>query len=152
MRLAAIADLAQSNKMKWGCSEYPPVQHGRGSKPIGSHFGVGEFTTHFRTHFSGDRDVLCGYDLDLTHGHIEPGSFQDCTGSGSMLHGSASKGARLVLQGLQPGARSSAAGTVLGGWSFSRLKLGASQAPFSYNHVGKHHCGLVGNPHLTAKI
>ena len=27
------------------------------SKPMGSHFGVGEFTTHFRTYFSGDWDV-----------------------------------------------------------------------------------------------
>ena len=27
---------------------------GRGSTPMGSHFGVGEFTTHFRTYFSGD--------------------------------------------------------------------------------------------------
>ena len=27
------------------------------SKPLGSHFGVGEFTTHFRTYFSGDWDV-----------------------------------------------------------------------------------------------
>ena len=29
--------------------------------------GVGEFTTHFRTYFSGDWDVHWGYDLDLTH-------------------------------------------------------------------------------------
>ena len=27
------------------------------------HFGVGEFTTHFRTYFSGDWDVHWGYDL-----------------------------------------------------------------------------------------
>ena len=27
------------------------------------HFGVGEFTSHFRTYFSGDWDVHQGYDL-----------------------------------------------------------------------------------------
>ena len=26
-------------------------------------FGIGEFTTHFRTYFCGDWDVLWGYDL-----------------------------------------------------------------------------------------
>ena len=35
--------------------------HGCGSKPMGSHFGVGEFTTHFRTYFRGDWDVHWGY-------------------------------------------------------------------------------------------
>ena len=39
------------------------------SKPMGSHFGVGEFTTHFRTYFSGDWDVHWGYAL-WTHGHV----------------------------------------------------------------------------------
>ena len=34
---------------------------------LGSHFGVGEFTTHFRTNFSGDWDVHWGYGV-LTHG------------------------------------------------------------------------------------
>ena len=34
-----------------------------GLKPMGSHSGVGEFTTHFRTYFSGDWDVHCGYVL-----------------------------------------------------------------------------------------
>ena len=29
------------------------LTYGRGSKPMGSHFGLGEFTTHFRTYFSG---------------------------------------------------------------------------------------------------
>ena len=33
------------------------------------HFGVGEFTTHFRTYFSVDWDVHWGYGI-LTHGHI----------------------------------------------------------------------------------
>ena len=33
------------------------------TKPMGSHFGVGEFTTHFRTDFSGDWDVHWEYDL-----------------------------------------------------------------------------------------
>ena len=32
---------------------------------MGSHFGVGEFTTHFRTYFSWDWDVHWGYDLDF---------------------------------------------------------------------------------------
>ena len=40
-----------------------PVNPCGGSKPMGSHFGVGEFTTHFRTCFSGDWDVHWGYDL-----------------------------------------------------------------------------------------
>ena len=35
------------------------------SKPMGSHFGVGEFTTNFRIYFSGDWDVHWGYDLDF---------------------------------------------------------------------------------------
>ena len=35
------------------------------SKPMGSHFGVGEFTTHFRTYFSWHWDVHWGYDLDF---------------------------------------------------------------------------------------
>ena len=39
--------------------------NGCGSKPMGSHFGVGEFTTHLRTYFSGDWDVHWGYDLDF---------------------------------------------------------------------------------------
>ena len=30
-----------------------PWTYGCGSKPMGSHFGVGEFTTHLRTYFSG---------------------------------------------------------------------------------------------------
>ena len=34
---------------------------GRGSTPMGSHFGVGEFTTHFRTYLGGDGDVHWGY-------------------------------------------------------------------------------------------
>ena len=29
---------------------------------LASHFGVGEFTAHFRTYFSGDWDVHWGYD------------------------------------------------------------------------------------------
>ena len=36
---------------------------------MGSHFGVGEFTTHFRTYFRGDWDVLWGYGF-LNQGHI----------------------------------------------------------------------------------
>ena len=36
---------------------------------MGSHFGVGEFTTHYRIYSSGDWDVHWGYGL-LTHGHI----------------------------------------------------------------------------------
>ena len=43
---------------------------GCGSTPMGSHFGVGEFTTHFRTYF-GDWDVHWGYGIwILTHGHL----------------------------------------------------------------------------------
>ena len=38
---------------------------GCGSKPMGSHFGVGEFTTHFRTYLSGDWDLHWGCDLDF---------------------------------------------------------------------------------------
>ena len=39
-------------------------QPGCGSKPMGSHFGVGA-PPHFRTYFSGGWDVHCGYDLDF---------------------------------------------------------------------------------------
>ena len=39
--------------------------HGCGSKPMGSHFGVGEFTTHLKTYFGGDWDVHWGYDFDF---------------------------------------------------------------------------------------
>ena len=42
---------------------WEPPAYGCGSTPMGSHFGVGEFTTHFRTDFSGDWDVHWGYDL-----------------------------------------------------------------------------------------
>ena len=41
---------------------------GCGSKPMGSHSGVGEFTTHFRTYFRGDWDV---HYVLLTHGHLD---------------------------------------------------------------------------------
>ena len=40
---------------------------------IGSHFQVGEFTTHFRTYFIGDWDVRWGYGI-LTHCHMSSGS------------------------------------------------------------------------------
>ena len=36
---------------------------------LGSHFGVGEFTTHFRTYCRQDRDVHWGYGI-LTHGQL----------------------------------------------------------------------------------
>ena len=49
--------------------DHPPLAHGCGSKPMGSHFRVGEFTL-FRTYFSGDWDVHWGYGL-LTHGPHE---------------------------------------------------------------------------------
>ena len=38
---------------------------GCGSKPMGSHFGVGEFTTHFSQFEWLDWDVHWGYDLDF---------------------------------------------------------------------------------------
>ena len=54
----------------------PGVGHGSAifrrlwlSKPMESHFGVGEFTTRFRTYLNGDWDVHWGYGL-LTHGPI----------------------------------------------------------------------------------
>ena len=50
------------------------------SKPIGSHFGVGEFT-QFRTDFSGYADVFRGYGL-LIHGQVDP---SDATGGQSLL-------------------------------------------------------------------
>ena len=40
-----------------------------GSKPMGSHFGIGEFSTHLRAYFSGDWDVHWGYGV-LTHGQV----------------------------------------------------------------------------------
>ena len=36
---------------------------------LGSHFGVGEFTTHFRSYSSGDWEVHLGTTGILTHGH-----------------------------------------------------------------------------------
>ena len=40
---------------------------------MGSHFGVGEITTQFRTYFGGDWDAYWGYGiLVLTHGHVFP--------------------------------------------------------------------------------
>ena len=48
-----------------------PEEFGRGSTPIGSHFGVGEFTTHFRTYFSGWIGMFTGGTIwVLTHGHL----------------------------------------------------------------------------------
>ena len=40
-----------------------------GSKPMGSHFGIGEFT-HFRTYFGGDWMFTRGTIWILTHGHV----------------------------------------------------------------------------------
>ena len=37
---------------------FAPFAYGCGSKPMGSHFGVGEFTTHSRAYVSGDWDDL----------------------------------------------------------------------------------------------
>ena len=45
------------------------VKYGCGSKLMGSHVGVDEFTTHFRTYFSGDWDVHWGYGV-LTDGRM----------------------------------------------------------------------------------
>ena len=45
--------------------------------PFWYHFGVGEFTAHFRTYVSEDWDVHCRYNLDFD-GHMEPKtSFQE---------------------------------------------------------------------------
>ena len=44
---------------------------GHGSKPMGSNFGVGEFTTHFRTYFSGWIGMFtAGTIWVLTHSHV----------------------------------------------------------------------------------
>ena len=52
----------RNNWLSW----VPGSLYGYGSKPMGSHFGVGEFTTHFRTYFSGGWDVHWGLpDLDF---------------------------------------------------------------------------------------
>ena len=43
------------------CLSHPPKNMAVVVKTVlGSHFGVGEFTTHFRTYFSGDWDVHWG--------------------------------------------------------------------------------------------
>ena len=42
---------------------------GLGSKPMGSHFGIGEFTTHFRAYFSGWIGMFTGTIWVLTHDH-----------------------------------------------------------------------------------
>ena len=47
------------------------VQNGCGSKPMGSHFGVG--APPILVYFSGDWDVHWGYGI-LTHGHCGCGS------------------------------------------------------------------------------
>ena len=49
---------------------------------MGSRFGVGRCTTHFRGHFSGDWDVHWGYGL-LTHTHIC--FFEDIVDTGKTL-------------------------------------------------------------------
>ena len=53
------------DEMQWRCN----LAHGCGSKPMVPFWLVGEFTTHFRTYFSGDWDVHWGYGV-LTHGHM----------------------------------------------------------------------------------
>ena len=42
---------------------------------LGSHYWVGEFTTHVRTYFSGDWDVQWGYG-SLTRGQLRAWSFE----------------------------------------------------------------------------
>ena len=45
---------------------------GCGSKPVGSHFGVGEFTTHFRTYFGGWIGMFTGGTIwVLTYGRFD---------------------------------------------------------------------------------
>ena len=54
---------------------------------LGSHFGVGEFTT-FRTYFSGDWDVRWRYGI-LTHGQMGMGlklKHQGTVGFGPFFH------------------------------------------------------------------
>ena len=54
--------VSQPKKARFKC-RLATSQIGCGVKPVlGSHFGVGEFTTHFRTYFSGDWDVHWGFD------------------------------------------------------------------------------------------
>ena len=75
-----------------GCLVYlssPMNSDGCGSKPMGSHFGVGKFTTHFSPFFSGDWDVHWGYDLDFDpwpDGFKETSA--DCQGEKRNFHGS----------------------------------------------------------------
>ena len=58
------------------------------------HFGAGEFTTHFRTCFSGDWDVYWGYGL-LTHSHVSKQGMK-C----SQLSQAEARIARLRLSGM----------------------------------------------------
>ena len=54
----------------------PPSSPGHGSKPMGSHFGIGQFTTHFRLPIFvvGLNRIFTGGIWILTHGHLAPGS------------------------------------------------------------------------------
>ena len=48
------------------CQDFPAEDMAVVVKAVlGSHFGVGKFTTHFSLYFSGDWDVHWGYDLDF---------------------------------------------------------------------------------------
>ena len=48
------------SRVSWVVQDFVHPQYGCGSKLMGSHFGVGEFT-HFRTYFSGGWDVHLGF-------------------------------------------------------------------------------------------
>ena len=56
-------DSYKARRSPLSCAVSFKTRCGRGSKPLGSYFGAGEFTTQFRTYFSGDWDVHWGYDL-----------------------------------------------------------------------------------------
>ena len=58
-------DLGFGFGSNWDPPNRTPYKRPWWSQPIRSHLGVGAFTAHFRTHFSGDWDVHWGYDLDV---------------------------------------------------------------------------------------
>ena len=45
------------------------LREGVEEERLAVNLGIGEFSTHFRTYFSGDWDVHWGYGI-LTHGHV----------------------------------------------------------------------------------
>ena len=91
-------NLAKSNDPLGDIHTQREKQNGCGSKPMGSHVGVGEFTIHFRTSFSGWIGMFTGGTIWLlTHGQICTAGLGPCCRLGR--HGQQGAAQRLRLQG-----------------------------------------------------